>query len=170
VAFALSPPAREALRALFRAHRIERRYLALVRGQPRGDGGVVEAPLHEDYRDGRRRVARRGEPSRPALTRFTVLERFPGAALLELELGTGRQHQIRVHLAHLGAPLLGDARYGGPRRAGETGVPRVMLHALRLVLAHPVSGAPLSLEAPLPEDFRAVAAALVPAAAEGAPP
>jgi 23S rRNA pseudouridine1911/1915/1917 synthase len=161
VAFALSPPAREALRALFRAHRIERRYLALVRGQPRGDGGVVEAPLHEDYRDGRRRVARRGEPSRPALTRFTVLERFPGAALLELELGTGRQHQIRVHLAHLGTPVLGDPVYGAPG-AGPT-LPRIarqMLHARLLAFEHPLTGAAVRAESPLPGDFARVLAEL----------
>jgi 23S rRNA pseudouridine1911/1915/1917 synthase len=75
---------------------------------------------------------------------------------------TGRTHQIRVHLAALGAPLLGDARYGGPRRVLELVVPRVMLHALRLEVAHPGSGARLLLEAPVPEDFRAVERALVP--------
>jgi 23S rRNA pseudouridine1911/1915/1917 synthase len=66
-----------------------------------------------------------------------------------------------VHLAHLGAPLLGEARYGGPRRVGEIEIPRVMLHALRLELAHPVTGAPLTFAAPVPEDFRAAAEALV---------
>jgi 23S rRNA pseudouridine1911/1915/1917 synthase len=76
---------------------------------------------------------------------------------------TGRTHQNRVHLAHLGAPLLGDARYGGPRRVGELPIPRVMLHARRLVLAHPASGVRLELEAPIPADLAAVEAALVPA-------
>ncbi len=66
-----------------------------------------------------------------------------------------------MHLAHLGAPLLGDARYGGPRRVGEIAVPRVMLHALRLELAHPITGAPLAFQAPVPEDFRAVCRELV---------
>jgi len=161
VAFALTPTAREALRALFRAHRIERRYLAIVRGQPREDSGVVDLPLHDAYAGGRRRVARGGEPARPALTRFTVLERFPGAALLELELGTGRQHQIRVHLAHVGTPVLGDPVYGAPG-AGPTlpKIRRQMLHARRLVFEHPLTGAAVQVESPLPEDFAGAVAEL----------
>lgn len=75
---------------------------------------------------------------------------------------TGRTHQVRAHLAHLGAPLLGDARYGGPRRVLELSIPRVMLHAFRLEIRHPVTGALLALEAPLPADFRAALEALVP--------
>jgi 23S rRNA pseudouridine1911/1915/1917 synthase len=85
-----------------------------------------------------------------------------GASLAEVTLHTGRTHQIRVHLAHLGAPLLGDARYGGPRRVGEVSIPRVMLHARRLEVAHPATGAPLVLEAPVPEDFLAAERALLP--------
>ena len=154
VAFALTPTARERLRALFRAHRIERRYLALVRGQPGGEGGAIDMPLHEAYRTGRRRIARPGEPSRPALTRYRVLERFPGAALLELELGTGRQHQIRVHLAHLGTPVLGDPVYGAG--GGGPSLPKIrrqMLHARLLAFEHPLTGAEVRAESPLPEDF-----------------
>ena len=83
-----------------------------------------------------------------------------GAALVECQPETGRTHQLRVHLAHLGAPLLGDARYGGPRRAHEQDVPRVMLHARRLALAHPRTGSALTLEAPVPADLRALAEAL----------
>ena len=89
----------------------------------------------------------------PAATRFRTLRVGASAALVEASPETGRTHQIRVHLAHLGAPLLGDARYGGPRRIGELAIPRVMLHAHRLELAHPASGARLVLEAPVPEDF-----------------
>jgi 23S rRNA pseudouridine1911/1915/1917 synthase len=90
--------------------------------------------------------------------------------MVECRPESGRTHQLRVHLAHLGAPLLGDPRYGGPRRVADVAVPRVMLHALRLALAHPVTGAPLDLQAPLPEDFRTVAQLLVPAATEGGAP
>ena len=81
--------------------------------------------------------------------------------LLRVRLETGRTHQIRVHLAHLGAPLLGDPKYGGPRMVGAVSVPRVMLHAARLALAHPVSGVPLAFEAPVPADFAALVARLV---------
>ena len=81
---------------------------------------------------------------------------------MEARPETGRTHQIRVHLAHLGAPLVGDARYGGPRRIGEVAIPRVMLHARRLELAHPTTGAMMVLEAPVPEDFVAAEKALLP--------
>ncbi len=159
LAFALTPQAREGLRTLFRAHRIERRYLALVAGRPPADRGVVDLPLHEEYRAGRRRVARSGEPSHPALTRWTVTERFPRAALLEVELGTGRQHQIRVHLAHLGLPVLGDTVYGGAV-AAPLRVPRQMLHARLLAFDHPLRGVRVRVESPPPADFRQAMLAL----------
>ena len=111
LAFALTRPARAALIALFREHRIERRYLVLVQGEPRVEEGRIEAPIADVYEAGRRRVARAGEPQSPALTRYKLRERFPGAALLEVELETGRQHQIRLHLAHVGLFVLGDPVY-----------------------------------------------------------
>lgn len=161
LAFALSPAARDALRALFRAHRIERRYVALVQGRPRGDGGEIDLPIHQGYVAGRRRVAREHEEALPALTRWRVLERFPDAALLELQLETGRQHQIRLHLAHAGLPVLGDPVYTeaarrAPTRRLHVPVPRQMLHARVLGLAHPITGEAVRVESPLPPDFRAV--------------
>ena len=139
----------------------EKTYLALCARAPTPRDGRIDAPLGKDpTRPGRRAVRPDGEP---AATRYATLREGPtGCALVEARPETGRTHQIRVHLAHLGAPLLGDARYGGPRQAGEVAVPRFMLHAARLELAHPVTGAPLVLEAPKPADFLAVAAALVP--------
>jgi 23S rRNA pseudouridine1911/1915/1917 synthase len=160
LAFALSPQVRSGLIALLRAHRIERRYLALVEGEPRGDDGVVDLPLHEDYEAGRRRVARPGEPARPAVTRWQVRERLSGAALLEVELGTGRQHQIRVHLAHLGLPVLGDPVYRRRAAPPPLAVDRQMLHAAVLGFAHPLSGEAVRAESPLPDDFKAARAAL----------
>ena len=162
LAFALAPAVRAPLRALFREHRIERRYAALVQGEPRGDRGQVDLPIHDAYEGGRRRVARPGEPSRPALTLWTVAERFPGAALLEVELLTGRQHQIRIHLAHLGTPILGDPVYGRARAKTTAPIraPRQMLHARVLAFVHPLSGRPVRAESPAPADFRAAVAAL----------
>lgn len=160
LAFALSPEARSALRALFREHRIERRYLALVQGEPQSERGVVDLPIHESYAGGRRRVARGHEASLPALTRWTVLERFAGAALLELELHTGRQHQIRVHLSHIGHPVLGDPVYRRAGRPSAVAVHRQMLHARLLAFENPVTGAPVRAESPLPADFRRATAAL----------
>lgn len=163
LAFALAPPARPALRALFREHRIERRYAALVAGQPRGERGQIDLPVHEAYEGGRRRVARAGEPSLPALTRWSVVERFPGAALVDVELETGRQHQIRVHLAHIGLPVLGDPVYGRQERPPSrpaAATPRQMLHARLLAFVHPLTGRAVRVESPLPADFQAVLAAL----------
>ncbi len=164
MALALSPAARAGLIETFRAHRIERTYLALVRGVPRTDEGVVDAPLREAWTGGRKAVARHGEDSRPALTRWRVRERFAGAALLEVQLETGRQHQIRVHLAHAGLPVLGDPVYGseGTPRSGPA-LPRPrrpMLHAFKLGFLHPVSGERVAAESPVPEDMRRVLAAL----------
>jgi 23S rRNA pseudouridine1911/1915/1917 synthase len=160
LAFALSSEARSGLIGLLRAHQIERRYLALVEGEPRAEQGVIELPLYEAYEGGRRRVARAGEPSRLALTRWRVVERLAGAAVLEIELGTGRQHQIRVHLAHAGLPVLGDPVYRKRTAPPPIDAPRQMLHAAILGFSHPVTGAAVRVESPLPDDFKKALAAL----------
>ena len=154
VAFALDPQTRSALRALFRRHEITRHYLALVAGSPPADSGTIDAPIHDEYVGGRRRVGRPGEASKPALTRYRVVERFHGAALLEVELETGRQHQIRLHLAHVGLPVLGDAVYAAPG-AGHSGMPvgRHLLHARLLAFVDPLSGRAVRAESPIPRDF-----------------
>lgn len=155
LALALSRESADALISLFREHRIGRRYVAIVAGEPRGDAGVVDAPIRERYEGGRRGVARPGEPSLPARSRWRVVERLPGAALVEVTLDTGRQHQIRAHLAHVGTPVLGDPVYGSERAPGFP-VPRVMLHAAALGFDHPVTGARVEVECGPPEDFRRV--------------
>jgi 23S rRNA pseudouridine1911/1915/1917 synthase len=160
MALALTPQARAGLRALFRAHRIERRYAALVRGTPKAERGQVDAPLAEGYVSGRRHVAPAEEEGRAARTRWRLVERFPQAALLEVELETGLQHQIRIHLAHVGMPVLGDTVYGDAARPSPAPAPRQMLHASLLALAHPITGEPVRVESPLPEDFRKVLSAL----------
>lgn len=157
---ALSPAAWRGLRDLFAAHTIERKYAAIVAGTPPQDRGVVDAPIHDDYQGGRRRVARPGEPQRAALTRYEVVERFRGAALLAVTLETGRQHQIRLHLAHVRLPVLGDAVYGDPARTPPFRVQRQMLHARVLAFAHPLTDAPVRVESPLPADFAAALDAL----------
>ena len=155
LAFALNAEAREGLRTLFRAHHIERRYLALVSGEPRSEAGKIDEPIHDTYAGGKRRLAAPGEPSHPALTFYKVVERFAGAALLEVTLGTGRQHQIRVHLASIGLPLLGDRVYGG-----EEGWGRPLLHAQLLAFVHPVSKETVRALSPIPADFKGAMSAL----------
>jgi 23S rRNA pseudouridine1911/1915/1917 synthase len=156
IAFALSREARAGLIRTFRDHRIERRYLAIVAGSPREDEGVVDAPLREEWTSGRKGVARGDEPALPALTRWRVRERCAGAALLEVELETGRQHQIRIHLAHVRLPILGDPVYGQPSPLAR----RPMLHALRLAFEHPLTGERVAAESPLPEDMLSALVAL----------
>jgi 23S rRNA pseudouridine1911/1915/1917 synthase len=160
--FAKSPESRQALIGLFSRHAIERHYSALVGGRPAADSGVVDAPIKDAYEGGRRGVARSDEPSQPARTRWRVVERFPEGAHLDVVLETGRQHQVRIHLAHIGLPVLGDSRYGRergkkPGRATLRAHPRrQMLHARRLAFVHPLTGAKVAVESPLPEDFVAV--------------
>ncbi|MGE0393102.1 MAG: RluA family pseudouridine synthase [Vicinamibacterales bacterium] len=127
--------------------RTEKTYLAVVHGRPKPAEGAIALPLGVDPSD-RRRVAVREDGS-PSETRYRVLARGEGASLVECRLVTGRMHQIRVHLAASGWPIVGDQVYGRP---GD-GFGRQALHAWRLMLPHPVTGAPLSLSAPLPPDL-----------------
>ena len=125
--------------------------LALVHGAPSDDAGTIDAPIADAYVAGRRRLAGAGEPAHDAVTHFVVRERFGmRAALLELTLETGRQHQIRLHLQRMGHPVLGDQVYGP---AGGPTAPRQMLHAWRLAFPHPITGARIAVEAPVPEDM-----------------
>jgi 23S rRNA pseudouridine1911/1915/1917 synthase len=135
------------------ARTVKRDYLALVHGTVRG-GGQVSAPVGRDPRNRTRMAV--VPAGRPALTRYKVARRFAHASLLECSLDTGRTHQIRVHMQSLGHPLMGDPVYRGGRRSGPEPVQlrRQALHAARLELSHPVSGARRRFAAPLPEDFK----------------
>jgi 23S rRNA pseudouridine1911/1915/1917 synthase len=156
-----------ALARQLKARTVERRYLALVEGRLPHAEGVVETAIGRDPRDRLRMAVRPAGTGRPALTRYRVLERFARPAplaLLEATLGTGRTHQIRVHLAHLGAPVVGDRTY---RRRGAP-VPdpdfaaRVAalggqaLHAAVLGFTHPTTGVRHRFEAPPPPAFTAL--------------
>ena len=138
-----------------RERTLRREYLALVRGRVEEDEGTVDAPVGRHPRNSSLRAVRPGGD--PAVTRFRVRERFTDASLLELELDTGRTHQIRVHLAHLGHPVLGDRAYGGGAPAL---IRRQALHAWRLSCVHPATGEALLFEAPLPEDMESLATRL----------
>lgn len=127
---------------------VERRYFALVRGVPDAARGVVDAPIGRSTRRRTRMAVR--STGRPARTTYEVHRAWtdPGVALLECALETGRTHQIRVHLAAIGHPVVGDSAYGGA--AGIPSIDRPFLHAHHLGFAHPITGEPLAFEEPLP--------------------
>ncbi len=131
---------------------VERRYLALVSGVPQHDEGVIDAPIGK-HREHPHLRAVRPQAGERAVTLWRVVERYAHAALLDVVLETGRTHQIRVHLAHAGHPVLGDRPYGG---RGLSLIRRQALHAWRLSFRHPATGERLELEAPLPEDLAGV--------------
>jgi 23S rRNA pseudouridine1911/1915/1917 synthase len=160
---AKTEPALRALQAAFKARDVEKRYRALVHGSP-PDRGELDT-LYGRHPVDRKRFSSRVREGKRAITRFSVLGRASGAAFLDVELLTGRTHQIRAHLADCGWPLFCDALYGGTRREGP-GAPAAIrraaqalgrqgLHAARLAFTHPVTGARVVCEAPLPADLRA---------------
>ncbi len=161
LAVALSKDAHAAGREMFKDHRFERHYLALVQGVPNPPEGTIEARISSGYRDGRRKLVDDDDEGLESATDYRVKERLNGAALLELRLHTGRQHQIRLHLEKIGHPLIGERVYSGidhPRpRTQDPGLrvfaQRNMLHAWTLEFPHPISGEPIAVEAPLPADF-----------------
>jgi len=151
---ARSDGAYEALSAAIRERRVERRYLALVRGAPRSRTGRITAPIGRDRVD-RTRHSLDTETPRDAVTWFELREALLERTLLEVRLETGRTHQIRVHLEAIGLPVSGDPVYGV---GGDLGLERQFLHAHRLRLEHPVTGAELDLTSPLPADLAAALA------------
>jgi 23S rRNA pseudouridine1911/1915/1917 synthase len=148
------------LQAQLRAHAMDRRYLAVVEGDVAGDAGSFDRDLVEDRGDRRRGVAGPGEKGIRAVTEWRVTERFGIATLVEARLKTGRTHQIRVHFAHGGHPLVGDKVYRDPRRPRfPVSFGRQALHAGRLGWVTP-EGKKVQVEAEPPEDFKTLIAEL----------
>jgi 23S rRNA pseudouridine1911/1915/1917 synthase len=143
------------LRNLVRRRALERRYKALVRGRPRSWHGRIEAPIGRDRREPTR-MSLDTETPRDAVTHFDVERLLDGHALLDVRLETGRTHQIRVHLAAIGLPVVGDRVYG----VSEPGLGRQFLHAWRLAFAHPVTGDSVEVESELPPELQAALARL----------
>ena len=164
---ARTPEAHTALVAQLAAREIAREYLAVCAGVMTA-GGTIDEPIGR-HRSQRTRMVVRAD-GRPSVTHYRVVRRFRAHTLVRVQLESGRTHQIRVHLAHAGFPVVGDPLYGGRRRipAGCTPefaealahFPRQALHAARLKLAHPVTGRGMEWEAPLPPDMVALLAAL----------
>jgi 23S rRNA pseudouridine1911/1915/1917 synthase len=157
VVFARNPEAEKNLGRQFRAHKVGRRYLAIVRGEPKE--GRIESWLVRDRGDGRRGSGIAGEGQR-AVTHVRVIESLGPCSLVECCLETGRTHQVRIHLGEAGAPLAGETIYDRPphgqRLPDPSGAPRLALHAASLAFEHPLTGQRMEWESLLPEDLQAV--------------
>ena len=158
LAIALSRDAHQLGRELFAAHEFHRWYLAVVHGVPARREGTIDAPISNAYVSGRRRIVRDESDGRHAVTHFRVRHAYRNAALVELRLETGRQHQIRLHLQELGHPLVGERVYGDDERRARAA--RQMLHAWKLEFRHPVRDGMVSAEAPVPPDMSRLCAVL----------
>jgi 23S rRNA pseudouridine1911/1915/1917 synthase len=135
-----------ALAEQFSSRSVEKVYLALVHGKVRAEEGRLTSPIARDP-SRRLRMTTRLDSGRPALTQYRVLRRFEKFTYLEVRIGTGRTHQIRVHLSSIGHPVAGDRMYGAPPAE------RVFLHAHRITFASPATGERVTVEAPLPDDL-----------------
>lgn len=150
VLFGRTEPAAEALAGQFADRTATREYLALCHGIPRKERGRLESRLVENPKSLKVAIAGRGETGARAVCFYEVEERLQGAALLRVRLETGRRNQIRVQLAGIGHPIVGDRTYGTPSRL----IDRQALHAARLSFTHPGTGGTVRLESPLPSDMR----------------
>jgi 23S rRNA pseudouridine1911/1915/1917 synthase len=144
--------AHRALAAQFAGRQVEKTYLALVHGSVKGERGRIEKPIARDPRH-RTRMTARLSHGRAAWSEYRVLRRFADFTLLEVRIGTGRTHQIRVHLSSIGHPVAGDRLYGAPARSEGLALERFFLHAHRIRFQHPFTGQPVEIESPLPGDL-----------------
>jgi len=155
---AKSDAAHEGLARQFKDHSIERRYLAIVSGIPVPPAGTVDRWIGRSDADRKKMAVQREGRGKHAVTHYRMLEALDRAALIECRLETGRTHQVRVHMAHLGHPLLGDPAYGrgGPHKAllADLGFRRQALHAAALGFIHPVTSETLRFESPIADDMQ----------------
>jgi len=151
VLFAKTEQARRGLVRQFERRMVQKRYLALVAGRLAQAAGLIEAPLARDPADRRRTIVVEG--GQPATTRYQVLAACGDYALVLAEPVTGRTHQIRAHLAWLGAPIAGDLRYLGEAHPAVAVASHALLHAWRIEFRHPASREAIAIRAPLPDDF-----------------
>jgi 23S rRNA pseudouridine1911/1915/1917 synthase len=145
----------------FHDREVGKEYVALVWGAMRA-GQVLDAAIGRDPRQ-RRRMSTRSRRAKPATSKIIAVEPYSGVSLVRVTIGTGRTHQIRVHLSDAGHPVVGDAVYGGARKrlpASLSKLDRPFLHAARLTLTHPTTGKRMTFESPLPADLAAVLSAV----------
>ncbi len=180
IVVAKTDQAHDALAAQFKSRQVKKEYLAIVVGVPDHDRDLVDEPIgdHPTQRE-KKAIRRHDANARPAVTEYEVVERFAGFALVLTRPKTGRTHQIRLHLAHIGCPVLCDRLYGGGRKIAELELipkaqigqdnrpgkdrpllDRQALHALRLAIMHPTTGERMQFETAVPADMESTLAAL----------
>jgi 23S rRNA pseudouridine1911/1915/1917 synthase len=156
---AKTDPAHEGLAAQFAKHSIERRYAAIVAGLPKTGSGTVDANLARSSTDRKKIAIVSVGRGKRAVTHWRLVETLKQAALMECQLETGRTHQVRVHMASIGHPLLGDPVYGRSRSEHREVLKRLefnrqALHAARLGFIHPITGGTLTFDSPIPSDMQ----------------
>ncbi len=156
---AKTDPAHEGLAAQFAKHSIERRYAAIVAGLPKSGSGTVDANLARSSADRKKIAIVSVGRGKRAVTHWRLVETLKQAALMECQLETGRTHQVRVHMASIGLPLMGDPVYGRSRSEHREVLKRLefnrqALHAARLGFVHPITGGTLTFESPIPSDMQ----------------
>ncbi|MDB4470655.1 RluA family pseudouridine synthase [Deltaproteobacteria bacterium] len=154
IVFSIHSRAHKKMTEIFVEHLVEKRYLALVTGIPELPQAEIRSFLARTRKANKVMSVSKG--GKEAITRYELVEPLHDSALLDVDLLTGRSHQIRAHLTEQGHPLLGDHRYGGPREISGMSIKRPLLHAARLVFEHPVTGEKLDFTAPLPTDMNCV--------------
>jgi 23S rRNA pseudouridine1911/1915/1917 synthase len=161
IVFAKNDASHSNLAKQLKNREVKKIYSALVHGEVENDSGVIDAPLgrHPVHRKKMAVITSGSHKRREALTHYRVIKRFRGYTLVELDLKTGRTHQIRVHLSHIGHPVVGDRNYS--KKKDELGSPRQLLHASRLSFHHPITGKYLDFSSGLPDDMQRVIGALV---------
>lgn len=158
IVFSIHPQAHKPMTRIFLDHELEKRYLALVHHFPSNDDGEIISFLARSRKENRVHSVING--GKEAITRYRVIEKFESASLVELELITGRSHQIRAHMSELGCPLIGDIRYGGQDQICGIEVDRPLLHSSRLVFQHPVADQSLDFVQNIPADMKQIKSAL----------
>jgi 23S rRNA pseudouridine1911/1915/1917 synthase len=151
IVVAKTDAAHQSLVAQFKARRVKKIYRAVCVGRLARPSGKIESAIGRSARD-RKKMSATAKRGRPSLTEYRVLKQHGDCALVELTLHTGRTHQIRVHMAHIGHPLVGDATYG--RSRSTISVERPLLHSYKLGFTHPRTGQPMEFTAPMPDDFK----------------
>jgi 23S rRNA pseudouridine1911/1915/1917 synthase len=163
---AKSDEAHQGLAGQFKRHEVKKTYTALVYGNPKEDEGQIDLPMGRHPVD-RKKMSTKSRHSKEALTTWKVHERFGVATMLDVDIVTGRTHQIRVHLSAMGLPVIGDSVYGNPKRADAVHntfvrsklktMKRQALHAARIRFVHPITCQDMMFSSPLPDDMTALA-------------